>query len=331
MSRPTTRDPRLAFSPEAATEEITAFLREQRLRSPRSEGFVVGLSGGVDSAVTLALAVHAAGADACSALMLPERHSAPASLELATRVARQLDVECRTVDLTPALEQLDVYAEIEEIVRDLFPDYRPDWRCRLLLPGDLREHRSMNVYSLEVHRPDGVRSRRRVTRTQLRRLQAANNVKQRMRMALLYREAEGRARLVAGTTNLCEYDQGFFVLYGDGGVDIEPIAHLYKQQVRALARHLGLPDEVAERPASPDTWSEPVADEEFFFRLPYDLVDSFLVRERAGLDDARIATELELESEQVTRIRSELERRREHSRGSRSLPPSLLEAKREPS
>lgn len=326
MTRSVVQDPRLAFSPESATAAITDFLREQRLAAPRSEGFVVGLSGGVDSAVTLALAVRAAGVDDCSALMLPERHSSPASLELATKVAEQLGVAWRTVEMTQALEVLGVYPEIEATVRELFPEYGSDWRCRLVLPGDLREHRSMNVYSLEVRRPDGVHQRRRVARAQLRQLQAANNVKQRLRMTLLYREAEATARLVAGTTNFCEYDQGFFVLYGDGGVDVEPIAHLYKQQVRALAHHLGLPAEVADRPASPDTWSEPVADEEFFFRLPYDLVDAFLARERAGLDDTSIAAELELETEQVAHIRSELQRRRESSRGLRRLPPSLLDA-----
>lgn len=324
MKAPVHADPRLRLDAEEAEATITAFLRRTLARSTRPEGFVVGLSGGVDSAVTLALAARAVGAERCGALLLPERDSAPESRELARSLADRLGVEAKVRPLTDTLQTLGVYRDQEEVLRELFPDFQTDWRYRLVLPGDLRESRAMNVYSLEVHRPDDSRTRRRLSAAQLRRLQAASNVKQRLRMVLLYREAESSGRLVAGTTNLSEYDQGFFVQHGDGGVDLEPIAHLYKQQVRALAHHLGLPPEIADRPASPDTWSEPVGDDEFYFRLPYSLVDGILARERAGMDDATIASELELEIEQVERIRAELTRRREHSRELRRLAPSLL-------
>ena len=90
-------DPLLAFSPEAATREIVDFLRRQRSRSPRSGGFVVGLSGGVDSAVTLGLCLRAADVGDCAVLMLPERHSAPESLELARELAHQWGVGSETL------------------------------------------------------------------------------------------------------------------------------------------------------------------------------------------------------------------------------------------
>ena len=81
---------------------------------------------------------------------------------------------------------------------------------------------------------------------------------------------------MAGTTNKTEAAQGFYVKFGDGGVDIEPIAHLYKTQVYQLARHLGVAEEIIKRPPSPDTYSLPVTDKEFYFCLDYEMLDFLL-------------------------------------------------------
>jgi NAD+ synthase len=121
-------------------------------------------------------------------------------------------------------------------------------------------------------------------------MQAATNVKQRLRMIRLYEHAERRGFLVAGTTNRTEMAQGFFVRYGDGGVDVEPLAHLYKAQVYALARRLEIPAGIIERPPSPDTFSAAVDDAEFYFRLPYDLLDRFLAGLGQGDSAASVAT-----------------------------------------
>ena len=83
---------------------------------------------------------------------------------------------------------------------------------------------------------------------------SATNHKQRLRKSIEYYHADRLNYAVIGTPNRLEYDQGFFVKNGDGSADIKPIAHLYKTQVYALARHLGLPDEVcnaARRPPTP--------------------------------------------------------------------------------
>jgi NAD+ synthase len=263
------------------------------------------------------------GADDVFGLLLPERDSHPQSERLARQTADRLGISTLHVDLTDTLEALHVYEDQEEILRRLEPSFDATWRFRLVLPGDLRRSTAMNVYTLELFPPSGEPRRHRIDAASLRRLQALNNMKIRLRMVLLYREAESRGALVVGTTNRCETDQGFFVQYGDGGVDLEPIAHLYKTQVRAMARHLGLPARIAERPATPDTWSAPVEDSEFFFRLPYSMVDSLLVREDLGMTEEDIAAELELGVTAVRRMRSELKRRRHLSASMREMPAHL--------
>jgi NAD+ synthase len=317
-------DPRLEFDPDLCADEIATFLREQLRRATRGQGYVIGLSGGVDSATTAALAVRAVGRERVHGLLLPDRHSLPESAELALETAATLGIDTTRIDLTPILEALALYAEQDSLLRTLDPDYDENCTFRLVLPEDLRSSRALNIYTLEVVPEDGTVRRHRIPAAALRRLQALTNVKLRLRMTLLYRDAETRGGLVAGTTNRCETDQGFFVQYGDGGVDVEPIAHLYKCQVRELASRLGFSDEIASRPATPDTWSAAVGDEEFFFRLPYSIVDSILVREELGFDDNEIARELDMETEQVSHLRAELARRRDLSASMRSLPPNLF-------
>ncbi len=78
---------------------------------------------------------------------------------------------------------------------------------------------------------------------------------------------------VAGTPNRLEYDQGFFVKNGDGAADFKPIAHLYKSQVYQLAEALGVPEEIRRRPPTTDTWSLPQGQDEYYFSLPYHLMD----------------------------------------------------------
>ena len=95
-------------------------------------------------------------------------------------------------------------------------------------------------------------------------------------MMAQYYHAEKLNYLVCGTTNKSEAIQGLFVKYGDGGVDIEPIAHLYKTQIYQLAEDLGVIPEIIDRAPCPDTYSAPVTDEEWFFRMPFKTLDLLL-------------------------------------------------------
>jgi NAD+ synthase len=131
---------------------------------------------------------------------------------------------------------------------------------------------------------------------------AASNFKQRTRMAMLYYHAERKNYAVAGTANKNEHDLGFFVKYGDGGVDFSPIVHLFKSQVYQLANYLGIPSEIQQRPPTSDTYSAGSTQEEFFFRLPFEILDLIWYGVENGFSDKEIAEQLNLSEEQVHRV-----------------------------
>ena len=82
-----------------------------------------------------------------------------------------------------------------------------------------------------------------------------NNIKPRLRMATLYYPAARHRFLVAGTGNRSELTIGYFTKYGDGGVDLLPLGHLVKHEVRELAEHLGVPKSIIEKPPSAGMWT----------------------------------------------------------------------------
>jgi NAD+ synthase len=180
------------------SDQIVAWLQEQ-VTAAGADGFVVGLSGGVDSATTAALAVRAVGAEQVLAALLP-CHSQPKDARLGRLVAETFDIPVVTVSLDSTFEAL----------MDALP------------PSDDR-------------------------------LPSAN-VKPRLRMTALYYLAQSHNYLVLGSGNKTELLVGYFTKYGDGGVDLLPLGALYKTEVWELARELGVPQEVVERPPSAGLW-----------------------------------------------------------------------------
>ncbi len=200
-------------------------------------GAVLGLSGGVDSAVCAALAARALGPGRVLGLLLPERESSPDSARLGRRVAEGLGIECLEQDITPALEAVGCYATRDAAIRIAFPDYAPDWKCKIVVRGGPTGR--LNYFDLVVRAPDGRVLQRRLGPREYLRIIAATNYKQRIRKSVEYHHADCRVYAVLGTPNRLEYDQGFFVKNGDGSADVKPIAHLYKTQVYQLAEYLG--------------------------------------------------------------------------------------------
>jgi NAD+ synthase len=149
---------------------------------------------------------------------------------------------------------------------------------------------------------------------------AATNFKQRTRMMLAYYHADRLAYAVAGTPNILEYDQGFFVKQGDGAADIKPIAHLYKTQVFALAEALGVPEEVRRRMPTTDTYSLSQSQEEFYFALPYPEMDLCLWAVNHGVPAGEVAAEIGLTVEQVERVFRDIEAKRRVGRYLHSVP-----------
>jgi NAD+ synthase len=143
---------------------------------------------------------------------------------------------------------------------------------------------------------------------------AATNFKQRTRKMMEYYHADRLAYAVAGTPNLLEYDQGFFVKQGDGAADFKPIAHLYKTQVYALAEHLGVPEEIRRRPPTTDTFSMAQTQEEFYFALPYHEMDLCLWAVNHAIPAEETARVLGLTAVQIERVYRDIEAKRRVSR-----------------
>ena len=117
-----------------------------------------------------------------------------------------------------------------------------------------------------------------------------------------------------------EVDQGFFVKNGDGSADAKPIAHLYKTQVYALARHLGLPEEICATTPTTDTYSMPQGQDEFYFALPYQQMDVALWSLNNGVSASDLAEHLAITEEQAQHIYDDIRNKRNTTRYLHSKP-----------
>jgi NAD+ synthase len=296
---------------EREAEEIAATLRATVQGRLKCRGLVVGVSGGIDSSVTCALAVRALGPSRVFALLMPERHSSSNSTRRGLLLADAMGVDRVIEDIAPTLEAIGCYRRYDDAVRRVLPEYGPGWKSKLVLPGDLLDSDRVNVSRLVVNSPEGQESTVRLPGDVYLELVAATNFKQRIRKTLEYFHADRLRYAVAGTPNRLEYDQGFFVKNGDGAADVKPIAHLYKTQVYAMARHLGLPDEVCNAEPTTDTFSLPQTQTEFYFALPYREMDLLLWARNHGIRAAEAASRLDLTEVQVERVYRDIERKRQ--------------------
>jgi len=315
---------RLSIDPEAETQRLVAFLRSAVRRRLHRSGAVVGISGGVDSSTVLHLCVRAFGAERVTALILPEQDSSPESERLARAVAASVGVSPVREDLAGPLSALGCYARRDEAVRRLYPEYDPTkHRIKIVLPAGLANERLLNRYTLVVVEPDGAEHRFHLPLDAYLEIVAASNMKQRARMLMLYYHAERRNYAVVGTANKNEHDQGFFVKHGDGGVDVQPLVHLYKTQVYQLAEHLNVLQEVRERTPTSDTYSAECTQEEFFFRLPFPLMDALWSAQERGLPASAVAESLRLDATQVQRAFDDFSRKRQTTEYLRAEPLTL--------
>jgi NAD+ synthase len=216
-----------------------------------------------------------------------------------------------------------VYKKRDEVIRGMFPDFNQSMRFHITLPQDLLDEDRISFHSLVVEDSDGNRRSQRISGKDWLQISACQNVKQRVRMVQLFYYADRFNYMVAGTTNKTEALQGFFVKYGDGGVDIEPLAHLYKTQVFQLSSHLGVVREILERPPSPDTYSLPVSDKEFYFRMDYELLDLLLYAHASNIPMDEIKAASGLKKEQVERAFRDFKAKDRASWHMREMPPSL--------
>lgn len=313
----------LHLDAERETMRIVQILRPQLSQILRRRGLVIGLSGGIDSTVTAALAVRALGKDKVFGLLMPERHSEAGTSSLGKKVADSLGIACIEENITGILEALGCYRRYDEAIREVIPVFGPEWISKLVI-GSITGGQQYTTFSIVAQAPDGRVVRERLSHTAYLGIVAATNFKQRTRKMLEYYHADRLNYAVAGTPNRLEYDQGFFVKNGDGSADVKPIAHLYKSQVYALAAHLGVPVEIRERPPTTDTYSMPQGQDEFYFALPYEQMDACLYGRNHRIPTETVAQATGLDAAMVERVWADIDRKRGTTRYLH-LAPLLVE------
>lgn len=299
----------------ASAKDIEQWLRTITGRRLRRRGLVLGVSGGIDSSVCAVLAARALGPDRVRALLMPERDSSPSSLEKGKAACATAGIKYEVRDLTPALEALGCYAKRDAAIGRLFPQYRAGDKFKITVAGGVTESDRMNFFSLVVQlsAEGGRQVTARLPVDAYLAIVAATNLKQRVRKMTEYTLGEELNYAVIGTPNLLEYDQGFFVKNGDGAADVKPIAHLYKTQVFAMGRFLGLPREITEQTPSTDTYSLPQTQEEFYFALPYAEMDLMLWAYMHHVPAGQAAGVMGLSAAQVERVYRDIQLKRRAS------------------
>jgi len=295
---------------EREADEICRGLREIVVKRLMRRGAVVAISGGIDSSCSAALAVRAFGPKKVFGLLLPERDSSSNSVKLGRMLAEHLGIEYAVEDIQPTLAALGCYERYDAAVRRVVPEFGPGWKSKIVLPGDLLDSDRMNFYRVVVEDPQGNRRTERLTVQAYLETVAATNFKQRIRKTMEYYHADRLNYAVIGTPNRLEYDQGFFVKNGDGAADVKPIAHLFKTQVYAMARHLGLPEEICNSTPTTDTYSLEQGQDEFYFVLPYPEMDLLLWARNHDVPADEAAGVMDLTPEQVGRVYHDIDRKR---------------------
>ncbi len=315
------KDVLLIQDKQAELNQITEKLRAYMQKTLKRKGAVVGISGGIDSAVTLALAVRAFGADKVVGILLPEKDSSKDSKILALELAEKFGVQTITEDITAALEGFGCYNRRDEAVKVVFPEYNPiDYKMKINLNQGGSGHNLPPLFLLTIVDNEGQSKSKIIPMKEFLQIVASTNFKQRCRMSMLYYHAERLHYAVIGTPNKHEVEQGFFVKFGDGGSDIMPIAHLYKTQVYQLATYLGIPEKIIKRTPTTDTYSAEQTQEEFFYQFPFDQMDLLWYGYENDIDINEVASVMKMTVEEIKSIFNNFARKQRTTEYQRSNP-----------
>ena len=309
--KPFTKDIILLENVEAVVDNIIEQMRGDVLQRFKRNGAVVGISGGIDSSVCFALAAKAFGPEKVLGVMLPEKDSSPDSEMLARELASKFGVKAIKEEITGALSGFGCYERRDEAVKRVFPEYDPaSWKMKIGVRQSGLFSNLPPIFYLTIIDSDGnVKDKMLPARDYLQ-IVAASNFKQRTRMSMLYYHAEALHYAVIGTPNKHEQEQGFFVKYGDGAGDVMPIGNLYKTQVYQLAEYLGVPKGIIERTPTTDTYSAEQTQEEFFYQLPFHLMDRFWYGFENGYPPSEVAAVMGETPERVEALFRNFERKR---------------------
>ncbi|MFD1736054.1 NAD(+) synthase [Bacillus salitolerans] len=213
---------------EHKIEKLVEWLR-LKVKEAGSNGAIVGISGGLDSAVVTHLIKRAFPTNSLG-LIMPCK-SNPKDQEDALKVVNSSGIDHLLIDLTEAHQTL--FTQLERTLTE-----RGTWNDKASKLGDA-------------------------------------NTRARLRMTTLYAVANNFGYLVVGTDNAAEWHTGYFTKYGDGGVDLVPLVHLTKGEVREMAKELGVPTDLITKAPSAGLWEGQTDEDEM--GTTYDMIDQYLI------------------------------------------------------
>jgi NAD+ synthase len=265
----------------------------------------------------MALCVKALGSEKILGLTMFEKESDQNNKSLIDKISETYNIQIQNIDITPILDSFGVYSNREKIVKNKFSNFNSDCKYRVVVPPNFN---SVGMPYLEILDDKNEQHKIKISSSDFLTLTAATSIKHRVRMTLLYYYAEKNNFSMVGTTNKSEYLQGYFVKYGDGGSDIEPLVNLYKSQIYQIGNFLNVHQDIINNDASPDVWSYRTTDEEFFYTVPYDVVDLILYSRENNFSVSEIQKISNLSKEKIQNLLKFQDLKQQKSQHMRELP-----------
>ncbi len=135
------------IDPAKEVEKITLKLKESVAKKLKKRAAIVGISGGIDSSVVLALCAKTFGPERVLGVMMPESDSNPDSLELAKNLSDKFNTKYVVEDMTATLTGFGCYKRSDEAIKNVFPEFDSTYKAKITLPTNLLEKETLNVFS----------------------------------------------------------------------------------------------------------------------------------------------------------------------------------------
>jgi len=271
-------------------KEVTCIISyiQRTIKELHRDGAVIGLSGGLDSSISAYLLTKALGKENVLAVLLPERDSSSINHEHAHLIAKILGLETIEHDMTKTLQEIGVYdigrKKLESEKETAKYVKKTKTGTDLFFGGYIYHDLISALYGEETSMKWKVYEK--MAKKTIYEDFAFQNTKVKLRMIYLYFYAKQHNYAVVGTSDKSEYSIGLYVKYGDGANDIQILRHLYKTQLKQLARYMGLPPEIINKPHTGDLYANiPHTDK---LGMSYEELDMLLLAMDKGYSDEKL-------------------------------------------